>query len=93
MARVTFLPADVTVEVEPGTLMLDAARDNNVEILTSCEMGVCTTDVCRVVEGSLNLAPMTEDEADTLSRYPDKDNVRLACQAVINGDCVVRVNI
>ncbi len=93
MAKVTFLPANTTVEVEPGTLMLDAARANGVQIITGCTMGICCTDPCRVVEGIENLEPKTPEEEETLSRFPDNANVRLSCQAIINGDCVVEVNV
>lgn len=93
MAKVTFLPARVTVEVEAGTLMLDAARANNVEIITGCTMGICCTDPCRVLEGIENLAPKTPEEEETLARFPNNETIRLSCQAIINGDCVIEVNI
>lgn len=93
MAQVTFLPKNVTVEVEPGTRMLDAALQHGVEIITGCTMGICATDTCAVVQGIENIAPPNEDEADTLTRVPPGRNIRLACQAVILGDCVIEVNV
>lgn len=93
MARVTFLPANKTVEVEPGTLMLDAAEANGIEIITGCTQGICCTDPCRVREGIENLAPKTPEEEATLADFENNGTVRLACQAVINGDCTVEVNI
>ena len=93
MVKVTFVPDNITVEVEPGTLLLDAARQNKVMILTGCTMGICGSDPCRIHEGIENLGPMTAEETDTLSRFPNNGNVRLSCQAIVNGDCVVEVNV
>lgn len=93
MPKVRFLPANKTVEIEAGTLMLDAARSNGIEVVTGCEMGICCTDPCRVIEGIENIAPKTPEEEDTLSRFPNNENVRLSCQAVIHGDCTIEVNV
>ena len=93
MAKVTFMPANIKGEVEPGPLMLDAARANGVDIITGCTMGICCTDPCRVIEGIENLEPKTPEEEETLSRFPNNELVRLSCQAVITGDCTIEVNV
>ncbi|OPX23797.1 MAG: hypothetical protein B1H04_03345 [Planctomycetales bacterium 4484_123] len=101
--KVTFLPANVTVEVDPDDLpqrsegepgsLLDIALHNAVEIQHACGgNGVCGTCMVFIEAGMENLSETTEDELDTLQRRPDNaTNSRLACQAVVKGDVTVRV--
>ncbi|MEG4022270.1 2Fe-2S iron-sulfur cluster binding domain-containing protein [Microcoleus sp. S13C4] len=41
MPKVCFLPDNVTVEAEPGELLLDVAKRAGVSIPTGCLMGSC----------------------------------------------------
>ncbi|MEG4213873.1 2Fe-2S iron-sulfur cluster binding domain-containing protein [Microcoleus sp. Pol14C6] len=41
MTKVCFLPDNVTVEAEPGELLLDVAKRAGVSIPTGCLMGSC----------------------------------------------------
>ena len=99
--KVTFLPADVTVEAdsklypygregEPGSL-LDIALAHGVKIEHACGgNGVCGTCHVIVEQGMENLSAADEDELDTieqaLNSTPDS---RLACRAVVKGDVTV----
>jgi 2Fe-2S ferredoxin len=89
--RVTFLPANVTVEVEEGTSILDAALDHAIDLEHNCG-GNCACSTCHVIvqQGMEHLSELTEEEEDQLD---DADGVttrsRLGCQAKISGPVVV----
>jgi 2Fe-2S ferredoxin len=101
--KVTFLPANKTVEVddakypladhgEPGSL-LDSAIANHIELPHNCG-GSCACTTCHVVvrEGENNLSEMQEDEEDRLDTATGLTiHSRLGCQAVVKGDVVVEV--
>ena len=101
--KVTFLPGNVTVEVdpaaypyggdgEPGSL-LDIAMTHGVEIVHACG-GVCACGTCHVIvdKGMEGLSEATEGELDVVDSAPgSKPNSRLACQAVVRGDVTVTV--
>jgi len=103
--RVTFMPMEVTLEVDPADLpfdrdgrpgsILDLAGRAGVEIDHACG-GVCACSTCHVIvrEGFATLHAATDDEEDMLDQAPGLEiTSRLACQAVPNGsqDLVVEV--
>lgn len=103
--RMTFLPMNVTVEVDPARFpyehnglpgsILDIALGNGVEIDHACG-GVCACSTCHVIirKGNETLNEATEEEEDQLEEAPGlKPTSRLACQSVPNGtsDVVVEV--
>ena len=103
MPQVTFLPANQTIEYEPGSLpyqgegrresLLDAALNCDVDLRHLCG-GICAGATCHVIveEGDDNLSPMEKDEEDRLYRLPNLSvHSRLACRAVVRGDVVTRV--
>lgn len=91
MPRIRFLPENITVEVEDGTTILDAALDNNIDLDHNCG-GNCACSTCHIVihEGSESLNEVSEDEEELLeevdTRYPGS---RLACQCEVVQDLVV----
>ncbi len=101
--KVTFLPADVTADVDtdapiegagtPGTL-LNIALANGLEIEHPCD-GEGTCGLCHVLieSGLEDLAPPpTAEEQDALEQNsPEPKRARLACQAVPTGDVVCRI--
>jgi 2Fe-2S ferredoxin len=101
--KVTFLPANKTVEVDdakypladhgkPGSL-LDIAIANDIDLPHNCG-GSCACTTCHVVvrEGEENLSEMQEDEEDRLDTATGLTiHSRLGCQAVVKGDVVVEV--
>ena len=104
MPQVTFLPANQTVEYEPGSLpyegeglpesLLDMALHAGVDDLRHLCGGICACITCHVVIecGDENLSPMEKDEEDRLYRVPNLSvHSRLACRAVVRGDVVARV--
>ena len=103
--KVTFLPMNVTVEVNPAALpygdhgspgsILDIALDSKIDIDHACG-GVCACSTCHVIvrEGLETCNEDTEDEQDMLDNaYSVEMNSRLACQCVPNGTKSIVVEI
>jgi 2Fe-2S ferredoxin len=104
--RVTFLPLNVVVEVDPKKgrqghdglpfSILDIAEGAGVDIDHSCG-GVCACSTCHVYirQGLESCPEATEDELDQLdnARGLEVDVSRLSCQCVPDGSCDVVVEI
>lgn len=103
MAKVTFLPANVTVEFELGALpyshhgkpgsLLDVALNFGIPLEHACG-GNCACTTCHVIvrQGEENLSEMEDDEADRLDTAAGLTlHSRLGCQAVVRGDVVVEI--
>ena len=103
--KITFLPMDLTVEVDPEKFplgdtglpgsILDVALKNGIAIDHACG-GVCACSTCHCVvrEGGTTLSEMSEAEEEQLYNAPGlTPESRLACQAVASGtsDLVVFV--
>ncbi len=101
--KVTFLPADVTVDVDPSLYpyhrlgkpgsLLDIALANGVGIRHACDgMGACGSCHVLIEQGMENLSESEDEEVDVINRLPNSDlSSRLACQAVVHGDVRVRI--
>ncbi|HET6466017.1 MAG TPA: 2Fe-2S iron-sulfur cluster-binding protein [Nitrospiria bacterium] len=101
--KVTFLPMNLTVEVEesqfplqhdgkPGSL-LDIALAHGLKMGHNCG-GNCACTTCHVVvkQGLENLSPMQQDEEDRLDIAEGLTlSSRLGCQAVVKGDVVAEI--
>jgi 2Fe-2S ferredoxin len=101
--KVTFLPMNVTVEVDetkypladhgrPGSL-LDIALAHDVPLEHNCG-GSCACTTCHVIvrEGEDNLSVMEQDEEDRLDTAEGLTlHSRLGCQAVVKGHVVVEI--
>ena len=103
MPKVTFLPANQTVEFHADHVsylghgkprsLLDVALHFDVDLEHACG-GNCACTTCHVIvkEGERNLSPMEDGEADRLEMAAGLTlHSRLACQAVVNGDVVVEI--
>jgi len=100
---ITFLPANVVIEVDPelypyGThgrpgSLLDIALSHGVQLTHSCGgTGACGTCHVSVEEGMDALTEADDDEMDVIDRIPNNTlNTRLACEAVVGGDVTVRI--
>jgi ferredoxin len=85
--RVQFLPAEIEVEVPPGTTLLDAALKAGLPIARSCGAdGVCAKCGLAIVRGSNGLSPEAADETRIKQRNRVDAELRLACRATIHGD-------
>ena len=101
--KVTFLPANVTVEVDPEAMpyqehgkrmsLLDIALNHHVPLEHACG-GNCACTTCHVIvrQGEQNLSPMEDEEADRLDMAAGLTlHSRLGCQCVVTGDVVVEI--
>ena len=80
MAKVTVLPANVSAEVDPGELLLDAGEKAGVEMEAGCFNCSCGTCVVEVVRGMESLEEPTPEELDVLDQWNrDPEKFRLAC--------------
>ncbi len=95
MPKVTIQPLNVTVVVEEGSTIMEAAWDQGLYWPTTCGgQGICTSCACSVDAGEENLEPMGRSELKTLTAEIGQATVRaqrlrLACQARVHGDVVV----
>ena len=94
---ITFLPMNVTVEVDPEKIpygdtglpgsILDIALAHGIDVDHACG-GVCACSTCHCIvrEGIETLSEMSEAEANELDFAPGlTPNSRLSCQSVPNG--------
>ena len=94
---ITFLPMNVTIEVDPEKIpygvtglpgsILDIALSNGVDVDHACG-GVCACSTCHCIvrEGIETISEMSDTEEDELSFAPGlTPNSRLSCQSVPNG--------
>ncbi len=103
--RITFLPMEVTFEVDPARLpygrtgepgsVLDLAYAAGVPLDHACG-GVCACSTCHVIvrQGLASCNKATDDELDQLDEAPGiTTESRLGCQCVPNGTADVVVEI
>jgi 2Fe-2S ferredoxin len=103
--KITFLPMNVTVEVDPEKIpygvtgragsILDIALAHGVEIDHACG-GVCACSTCHCIvrKGQESLSEMSDAEEDELSYAPGlTPSSRLSCQTVPDGSADLVVEI
>lgn len=103
--RITFLPMDKTVEVDPADLpydehglpgsILDIALKNGIALDHACG-GVCACSTCHVIirDGMDATNKPTDDEEDQLDEaYGLTARSRLGCQCVPDGTQNIVVDI
>ena len=84
--NVSFAPLGKTAAAKPNETVLDVARRVGAPLGNSCGgVGVCMRCVVRVIAGADHLTPPTTME----TRQKLEAGERLACQAVVTGDCEV----
>jgi 2Fe-2S ferredoxin len=90
MPRVTFLPDGQSIEVEPGTTILQAAKACHAQVGYACG-GVCACSTCHVYvrEGFDSLSEQQENEEDILDKAFDvRPTSRLGCQSKLSDEDV-----
>jgi ferredoxin len=87
---VSFIPLAREASAKPDETLLDVARRAGVPLGNSCgAVGICARCRVRVVEGAENLSPPTAIETRIGTQRGFTADERMACQAVVNGDCSV----
>jgi adenylate cyclase len=80
MARLKY-PDGRTVEIRPGTSVLEASREAGIPHASVCGgRGRCSTCRIRVGLGRDHLAPPNPEEIKVLKRVGAPEHIRLACQ-------------
>ncbi|MEO8035692.1 MAG: 2Fe-2S iron-sulfur cluster-binding protein [Acidobacteriota bacterium] len=86
----TFAPLGLSAEAYPNETALDAARRAGAPLGNSCGgTGVCGRCRIQLVEGAEHLSAPTSLELCTAARRRFTEGERLACMAVVNGNCTV----
>ena len=88
--NVTFTPLDRTEPARTDETLLDVARRATVPLGNSCGgVGVCARCRVRVVSGAENQTPPTAMEVRFGTARGFAADERMACQAVVTGECTV----
>lgn len=83
--QVTFVRLNLVTDAKADETLLDAARRAGAPLGNSCGgVGVCSRCKVTVVAGAENLGAPTRMESTRVS-----GDERLACQAVVFGDCAI----
>ncbi len=103
MPKVTFLPANITIDYNPETMpysehglqgsLLDIALNNGLHLEHACG-GSCACTTCHVIvrAGDANLSEMEDEEADRVEMAAGLTlHSRLGCQCVVTGDVTVEI--
>lgn len=87
---VSFTPLGRTASAHENETVLDVARRAGVPLGNSCGgVGVCARCKVRVLAGAENLTPATAIEVRFGTARGFAADERMACQAVVTGDCEV----
>ena len=88
--NVRFPALDKSADAKANETLLDAARRANAPLGNSCGgIGICARCRVQVVEGAENLSPPTSVEERVAKQRGLAPDERLACQAVVLGECAV----
>jgi ferredoxin, 2Fe-2S len=95
MSTLTILPSGKTVEVTPGTSLLQAILDSGEQIVTQCggeaKCGACHLFVTVGRKGVSKMTPLENSKLDAIIGVGSKS--RLACQSNFLGTEPVTVEL
>ncbi len=87
---VTFVPLGRSAAAKDDETILDVARRAGAPLGNSCgAIGICARCRVTMVSGADNVTPPTEIEKKVAVRQKLEPGERLACQAVVKGECEV----
>ena len=88
--NVTFTPLQRNGAANANETLLDVARRAGAPVGNSCgAIGICARCRVRVLSGAENLSAPTAIEARVATQRNLAADERLACQAVVQGDCEI----
>ena len=94
MGNIKFVKENQEIVAADGANLRLKAVENGIDIykffakVTNCGgSGQCSTCVVQIAEGLENLSPRTDLETKKFKNKPD--NLRLACQTLVNGPVTV----
>lgn len=88
--HITFTPLGITTRARSNETILDAARRAGAPIGNSCGgIGVCARCRVSIAAGAEQLTEPTAIEGRVSRERGLAAGERLACQAVVRGDCAV----
>ena len=91
--KVTLKPSGEIVEVEEGKNLLEALREKNIYIKSSCGgHATCSDCVLKVVSGEDYITPPPFSELKLLGNVFHITKERLACQTCLTGDITVDIS-
>jgi len=91
MPKITFTPDGNSIDVAPGTSILEAAKKCHAQVGYACG-GVCACSTCHVYvrQGLGSLSEQQENEEDILDKAFDvRPQSRLGCQARCAGEDLI----
>ena len=87
--KIKFLPYDTEIEIEDGDTVIRAAMEAGVHVNASCGgEGVCGKCRVQIEDGTVD-----GGVSEKLSEEDQAGGYRLACQAVVKSDLVVRIPV
>ncbi len=90
MARIQFVKTYPTLEVEAGTLLMEALLRAGLPVASSCHGdGICGKCRIQIVSGSENLTQINPIEAIVRERLRVPPEYRISCQTRVMGDITI----
>jgi len=85
--KVSFQPENKTIQVKPGSTLLEAAQKADVHINASCN-GKGSCGKCKLI---LNSGDIEQEPTPLLSDQEKENNYMLACRTKVQGDVAVSI--
>jgi ferredoxin len=90
LCRVRSVSSGKTIDVDPGTLLIDGLRRAGIDVPQQCGgFAICSWCKVRVIEGEEHLSPIGPEEERLFDWGKLSAGERASCQAEIWGDVVV----
>ncbi|MCJ2376253.1 hybrid-cluster NAD(P)-dependent oxidoreductase [Vibrio sp. ZSDZ34] len=87
LATVSVADFGVELQVDKGSLLLDALEQGGVPVIAACRSGICGSCKCRVKVGQVE-----STSYETLSEQDRAEGFVLACSSKVTGDVEVGLN-
>lgn len=93
MPIITVLPQAINLSVDPSTPVLEALRDEEIYIKSSCGgVASCSDCIVKVVEGADHCNPPPFEETRILGNVFHITKERLSCQLKCSGDITIDIS-